>query len=156
MTPDQDIHDHHTEPDTPRPQPARASDADRKRAKELALAIADALDEAKCENIIVLGVHEFSQITDFIVIASGASERQLRTAAHKAMDAGEAIGHNPYNREGEHTVGWVVIDFIDVMVHVFEPHTRALYDLEMLWGDADRVPFTPSAPPSASNQPEGA
>jgi len=148
MTPDHD-HDHdldaHAEPDTQRPQPARASEADRLRARELALAIADALDETKCENIIVLGVHEFSQLTDYIVIASGASERQLRTAAHKAMDAGEAIGHTPYSREGEHTVGWVVIDFIDVMVHVFEPHTRALYDLEMLWGDAERVPFTPSA-----------
>ena len=149
MTPDHDDpHDPHSEPDTGRPQPARASEADRKRAKELALKIADALDEAKCENIIVLGVHEFSQITDYIVIASGASERQLRTAAHRAMDAGEEFGHDPYNREGEHTVGWVVIDFIDVMVHIFEPHTRALYDLEMLWGDAERIPFTPSVHPA--------
>lgn len=133
-------HDHKPEP--ARPQPARASEADRARAKELALTVADALDDAKCEDIIVLGVHEFSQITDYIVIASGASERQLRSAAHRAMDAGEEIGHKPFNREGEHTVGWVVIDFIDVMVHIFEPHTRALYDLEMLWGDAERVPFS--------------
>lgn len=143
------------EPDTGRPQPARASEADRKRAKELALKIADALDETKCENITILGVHEFSQITDYIVIASGTSERQLRTAAHRAMDAGEEIGQSPYNREGEHTVGWVVIDFIDVMVHVFEPHTRALYDLEMLWGDAERVPFTPTRPRAASETSEG-
>jgi len=146
-------HDHdeaELEQDTGRPQPARASEEDRARARELALAVADALDDAKCEDIIILGVHEFSQITDFIVIASGASERQLRSAAHRAMDAGEAIGHNPFNREGEHTVGWVVIDFIDVMVHLFEPHTRALYDLEMLWGDAERVPFNPSAKPGAS------
>jgi ribosome-associated protein len=133
------------EPDSGRPQPARASEADRLRARELAIAIAQALNDSKCEDIIILGVFGFSQITDYIVIASGASERQLRSAAHHAMDAGEKIGHKPFNREGEHTVGWVVIDFIDVMVHLFEPHTRALYDLEMLWGDAERVPFKPRA-----------
>ncbi len=154
---DHDIHDELDELDeteTTRPQPARASAEDRAKARELALTVADALDDAKCEDIIVLGVHEFSQITDFIVIASGASERQLRSAAHRAMDAGEEIGHTPFNREGEHTVGWVVIDFIDVMVHLFEPHTRALYDLEMLWGDAERVPFQPGAKPGA-NAPKG-
>ena len=157
MPPMPNKHDHdtrptHFEPNSARPQPARASEADRNRARELALAIAEALDDNKCEDIIILGVYEFSQITDYIVIASGSSERQLRSAAHRAMDAGEAIGHKPYNREGEHTVGWVVIDFIDVMVHIFEPHTRALYDLEMLWGDAERVPFKPRAKPGPTNR----
>ncbi|MCB9838958.1 MAG: ribosome silencing factor [Phycisphaeraceae bacterium] len=146
-----DLHEDAIEPDTGRPQPARASAEDRARARQLALAVADALDDAKCEDIIVLGVHGFSQITDYVVIASGSSERQLRAAAHRAMDAGEELGQPPYNREGEHTVGWVVIDFIDVMVHLFEPHTRALYDLEMLWGDAERVPFTPTKKSAAAS-----
>jgi len=137
--PDEHSHQH----DGPRPQPARASEQDRAEARELALTVARGLDEAKCEDIVILGVHEFSQLTDFVVIASGTSERQLRTASHKAMDAASEIDRKPYSREGEHTVGWMVIDFIDVMVHIFEPHTRALYDLEMLWGDAERVPFTP-------------
>ena len=155
MTNTRDDFEMQPEPDTSRPQPARASEADRKRARELALKVAEALDDAKCENIIILGVHEFSQITDYVVIASGASERQLRSAAHRAMDAGEEIGHTPHSREGEHTAGWVVIDFIDVMIHIFEPHTRALYDLEMLWGDAERVPFTPTNPHAATQNSDG-
>jgi ribosome-associated protein len=127
-----------------RPAPARTSPEDHDRARALALTLAGALDEAKCEDIAILDVHDISQVTDFYVIGTGVSDRQMRTAAAKAADAGEEAGSRPFGREGEPGApgsGWLVLDFIDVVVHIFEPATRGLYDLEMLWGDAGRVPL---------------
>lgn len=116
------------------------------KARQLAIAIARALDETKCEHVLVLDVRRFSQVTDFLVIASGTSERQLRTAAAKAIEAGEELGEQAFGGTKERSSTWVVIDFIDVVAHVFEPETRALYDLEMLWGEAPTVDWAEGRP----------
>jgi len=116
------------------------------QARRLAIAAARALDENKCEHVLVLDVRQLSQITDYLVIASGTSERQLRTAAAKAVEAGEELGERAFGGSRERSATWVVIDFIDVVIHIFEPETRALYDLEMLWGEAPSVDWAEGLP----------
>ncbi len=117
----------------------------RARARALAIEAARALDESKCEHVLVLDVSSLSQLTDFLVIGSGTSDRQMRTAIAKAQDAAEAIGHAPFRSSADGGATWLVLDFVDVVVHVFEPATRAHYDLEMLWGDAPEVDWATGA-----------
>jgi len=112
-------------------------------ARRVALAAAEGLDEARCEDITVIDVRGLSQVTDYIVIASGTSDRQMRTAADKAQEAVEALGVETFRSARDPSSTWIVLDFVDVVVHVFEPATRAHYDLEMLWGDGPRVPWSP-------------
>ena len=109
-------------------------------ARQFAMAAAHSLSDDKCEDILVLDLRGRSQVTDFFVIASGTSEVQMRAACQAVMDLGEGQGFNAHTnnlREGD--AEWFLIDFVDVVVHVFEPDTRIYYDLEMLWGDAPRL-----------------
>jgi ribosome-associated protein len=121
-------------------------------AKRVALAAARGLDEAKCEDIVVIDVRNVSQVTDFIVVGSGTSDRQMRTAAHKAEDAVKELGEDVFRSAKDPSSTWVVLDFVDVVVHVFEPQMRAHYDLEMLWGDGPHLDWRDTAAsPSSSD-----
>lgn len=109
-------------------------------ARRFAIAAAETLKDDKCEDILVLDLRGRSQVTDFFVIASGTSEVQMRSACESVMDLGKELGfkaHTDNLRSGD--ADWFLIDFVDVVVHVFEPDTRIYYDLEMLWGDAPRL-----------------
>lgn len=121
-------------------------------ARRSAIAAARALDDAKCEHIIAIDVRRISQVTDFIVIASGTSDRQMRTAIHKAEDAVKELDQEVFRSAKDPSSTWLVLDYVDVVVHVFEPATRAHYDLEMLWSDGPRVDWrpAPSPPPGAA------
>ena len=137
-------------------------------ARRFALAAAESLKDDKCEEILVLDLRGRSQVTDFFVIASGTSEVQMRAASRAVMELGEERGfkaHANNLREGD--AEWFLIDFVDVVVHVFEPDTRVYYDLEMLWGDAPRLDWDgdggesrnranlrPDEKPSASDEEE--
>ena len=79
-------------------------------------------------------------ITDYFVIASGTSDRQVRTIADAVEKVLAERQLKPVRREGERDGRWVLLDFVDVVVHVFLKDTRALYDLDGLWMDARRVP----------------
>jgi ribosome-associated protein len=117
-----------------------ASPEAEEEARRFAIAAAKSLKDDKCEDILVLDLRGRSQVTDFFVIASGTSEVQMRAASREVMEVGEAHGfkaHTNNLREGD--AEWFLIDFVDVVVHVFEPDTRIYYDLEMLWGDAPRL-----------------
>jgi len=109
-------------------------------ARAFAIAAAESLRDDKCEDILVLDLRGRSQVTDFFVIASGTSEVQMRASSEGVMKLGKEHGftaHSNNLREGDSE--WFLIDFVDVVVHVFEPDTRIYYDLEMLWGDAPRL-----------------
>lgn len=123
---------------------AADSSADRSNDSALRVAIAAArgLDEGNCEEIIVIDVRDVSQVTDYIVIGSGTSDRQMRTAVHKAEDAVKELGEDVFRSAKDPSSTWIVLDFVDVVVHVFEPGMRAHYDLEMLWGDGARIDWT--------------
>jgi ribosome-associated protein len=115
------------------------STADPALTRETAVEIARLLSDDKCEEILLLDVQSISQLCDYLIIASGTSDRQMRSAADEAVDLAQARNTPLYRRNIDDRTTWVVLDFVDIMVHIFEPNTRAHYDLEMLWGDAARI-----------------
>ncbi len=108
-------------------------------ARRLAIDAARLMGDDKCEGVVVLDVREISQVTDYLVIGSGTSERQMRSVLQHVVDLGEQTGHRVFRHDIDARATWGVADFVDVVVHVFEPNTRGHYDLEMLWGDGKKV-----------------
>jgi ribosome-associated protein len=109
-------------------------------ARELAIEAARLLTDDKCEDVLVLDLQGHSEVTDFFVIASGTSDRQMRSAGLHVEALAKERGftlHRSNLKEREAT--WLILDFFDLVVHLFEPETRLFYDLEMLWGDVDRL-----------------
>jgi ribosome-associated protein len=90
-------------------------------------------------DVVLLDVHELLVITDIFVIGSGATRRQVQALTDAVEEATRAIDRRPLRREGEDDAQWVLLDYGDVVVHVFDSPTRAYYDLERLWGDAPRL-----------------
>ena len=95
--------------------------------------------QTHCENIIVLDVRGLSPITDFFVIASGTSDRQMKSVADEITEMAKASGNRALSSSGLESGSWVLVDFIDVIVHLFSGEARLYYDLENLWGDAQKV-----------------
>ncbi|MEM0983942.1 MAG: ribosome silencing factor [Planctomycetota bacterium] len=119
---------------------SKVSDAAREaRAREFAIEVAQLLGDDKCEHIVVLDVRNLSQVTDFVVVGSGTSDRQMDAALTHAKELGEEQDYPCVRDSGDERSTWLLADFVDVVVHLFEPNTRAHYDIEMLWGDAERV-----------------
>lgn len=94
------------------------------------------LDEAKAKEIQVLDVRALTDMTDFMVIASGTSDRHVRSLGDRVLEAFREIDERPLGIEGENEGEWVLLDFGDLIVHVMHPQTRRFYDLEGLW-DSD-------------------
>ena len=110
------------------------------KGKKLAVACAKAADETKAENIRVLDMRGISNLTDFTMLCSGSSMPQLRAILRDiATKVEETHGVKPVHTEGKADTRWVVLDFIDVMVHVMHPEMRDYYSLEELWKDAKEV-----------------
>lgn len=108
-------------------------------AQKFALDAARMLSDDKCTDVIVMDVREKSQLSDFIVIASGTSDRQMRSGAEHLRDLAHEQGHDVFRTNLDEQTTWIVLDCVDVVIHIFEPNQRAFYDLEMLWGDAPRL-----------------
>lgn len=114
---------------------------DRVGSRKLALMLARMAEEKKGEGIVVLDMREISSLVDYFVICSGGSDRHVRTLAEEILKERKAGNQPPLHREGIKEGRWVVLDFIDVMVHLFQRDVREHYDLEGLWGDAGRIPW---------------
>ena len=93
----------------------------------------------KAFDVVVLDLRKAGGFTDYFVICSGNSERQVRAIAEEVERACRAEGTRPLRREGEREARWVLLDFVDFVVHVFLEEERAYYDLERLWRDAPVV-----------------
>jgi len=91
------------------------------------------------ERIAVLDVRDLIVITDYFVIASAGTERQVRTLVEEVERVLKGRGVRPVRREGESEGLWVLLDFVDIVVHVFREEERGFYDLERLWRDASTV-----------------
>jgi ribosome-associated protein len=106
--------------------------------RELAFVI-ESLQAHKAQNLLVLDLRGLSDATDFFVIASGTSDTHVRALAENVI---EALGHHssrPHHVEGLSGGRWVLLDFVDFVVHVFHPALREFYQLERLWADAPAV-----------------
>ena len=108
-------------------------------SRDVAIAAARAASDKQATDIVVLDVHATIVITDLFVICSAGSQRQVRTVIEAIEEAVRRLGEKPVRREGEQDAGWWLLDYIDVVVHVFGEEERAYYDLERLWRDAPRI-----------------
>jgi ribosome-associated protein len=85
-----------------------------------------------------------SPITDFYIIATGTSPRQMRTVCDQIGELAEKTGFKSYHRSGYEGETWIAVDYVDVVLHIFNQPARVYYDLENLWGDAKRVDWQSS------------
>lgn len=97
--------------------------------------VVERLEERKAIDIKVMDVRDLTDVTDFMVVATGNSVRQVRAIAeHLALSAKQG-GEAALNVEGADTAEWILVDFVDVVVHIMLPSARELYNLEELWSD---------------------
>ncbi|MGB1779028.1 MAG: ribosome silencing factor [Longimicrobiales bacterium] len=102
-----------------------------RRAAELAL-------ERKAHEVVILDLRGISTATDYFVIAGGSSDVQVKAIAEHVVDELKKDSVRPEHSEGLRGGRWVLLDYVDFVVHVFHPEARAFYQLENLWGDAPR------------------
>lgn len=103
------------------------------------MAAAEAASSKKASDIVILEVGPMIGITDYFVIASGNNERQVATIVEEVDGQMRATGLKPYRREGEKERRWVLLDYLDFVVHVFHREDREFYELERLWKSAPRI-----------------
>src|ERR1700748_3730730 len=106
-----------------------------------------ALDDMKAVNIKVMDVRGLTDITDIMIIASGNSDRHVRSIADRVVQSAKAAGYRPFGVEGARDGEWALVDLHGVIVHVMLPRVREFYGLERLWGSAEApVVAAPPAP----------
>lgn len=105
-------------------------------ARRKALLAAEAAESKLAERVVVLDLQEHTPVADFFVIASGNNRIQIKTITEAVEQALAAAGEPPGRAEGRDDGRWVLLDFGDVVVHIFAPTERQFYALERLWGDA--------------------
>jgi ribosome-associated protein len=111
-------------------------------SKALALLAAEACDDRKAADIVLIRVEEISSIADWFVIASGFSDVQVRAIARSVEDRIEEEGGRlPLRKEGQTEGRWVLLDYGEVIVHALTPEERSYYDLESFWGHGDKETY---------------
>ncbi|MCB9534769.1 MAG: ribosome silencing factor [Myxococcales bacterium] len=119
-------------------------------ALRLAEAIADALADKKAEDIVILEVEKLVGYTSYFVICTGRSDRQVKAIADQVVRKLRTDHRvRPLGSEGAERSSWVILDYGDVVAHVFRQDERDFYDLEGLWRDAPQVAYEPAASPAA-------
>ena len=135
-----------------RPEAAvgRAADAGLKRA----MVAARTAQDHRGQDVVVLDMRELSAMFDYFVLASGTSRRQLHTMSEEIDHALEqGLGDRRLGIEGYDQSRWILLDYGDVVIHLFEPETRAYYALEELWAQAKRVGLPPGEGPDDTASP---
>jgi ribosome-associated protein len=115
------------------------------RASPLQQAVTSALDDMKAVNVRVLDVRGLTDIADTMVIASGNSDRHVRSIAERVVEKAKEAGMRPLGTEGARDGEWVLVDLQDVVVHVMLPRVREFYGLESLWDNAPALPVAAPA-----------
>ncbi|MBX2863195.1 MAG: ribosome silencing factor [Leptolyngbyaceae cyanobacterium MAG.088] len=117
-------------------------------ALELAIAIANAADDRKAEDITILQVGDASYLADYFVIATGFTNVQVRAIARSIESTIETThSRSPLRTEGTEEGKWVIYDYGEVIAHIFQPREREYYDLEAFWGHVKQIEFIPLPPP---------
>lgn len=102
-------------------------------SEQLSQLVVDALEEVKGKDIVRLDVRDLTTVTDYMVVASGTSNRHVNALADAVAEKSKAAGQRPVGIEGESGSEWVLLDLGDTLVHVMLPRVREFYNLEKLW-----------------------
>jgi len=112
--------------------------------KDRAIECARIASDLRCNDVVILEVQRIVGWTDYLVIATGGSRRQIASVADDINDRMKGLGDKPLAIEGYETGGWTVLDYGDVVVHLFDEEKREYYQLERLWEDAPRIEWVPT------------
>lgn len=118
----------------------------KQKAKELTLIAANIAQDRNAYDIVAMDLLGKSPATDFFVIATGTSGRQLRTIADEITVEAKKRGFPLFGNAGYDDARWILLDFVTVVVHLFDQEYREFYDLEMLWGDGERLEIEKEGP----------
>lgn len=132
---------------TPASEPARRGD-NPEEGRDFAVALAEMAVQTRCHDLSVLDVRGLSPVTDYLVIGTGTSARQMRSVIDDLVELGEERKRAALSRSGTDGESWMLVDFVNVVVHLFNEEARSFYDLESLWGDARKVEWQPPAKPA--------
>ena len=114
-------------------------------SRELAITIAQAADDRKAEDIVILNVSEVSYLADYFVIVTGFSKAQVRAISQSIEQKVEDVWHRlPLRAEGQAEGSWLLQDYGEVIVHILLPQEREFYNLEAFWGHAEKIEFQAS------------
>lgn len=102
-------------------------------SEKLSALIVAALEDVKAIDIVILDVRRMTSVTDYMIVASGTSNRHVKGLIENVADRAREVGHRPIGIEGEEGAEWVLLDLQDVLVHVMLPKVRDFYNLEKLW-----------------------
>lgn len=116
---------------TPMPERMRSGEAD-----ELARLCADMMIEKKAHDVVMLDISKLTDVSDYFIVCSADSDTHLKAIADAVVDGALQAGIKPYRTEGWQGRTWIIIDFVEVVAHIFYHETRDFYKIERLWGDA--------------------
>ena len=102
-------------------------------SEQLTDLVVEALDDVKAQDIVRLDVRDMTTVTDYMVVASGTSNRHVKALIDKVAEKAKEAGHRPIGVEGEEGGEWILLDLQDTLVHVMLPKVREFYNLEKLW-----------------------
>jgi len=109
------------------------------KAKKMTKIAVAALEDKKGEEISIIDISGVSVMADYFIIANGTNELQVRALVESVEEDLEKAGYEKRQREGTHRAGWILLDFTDVIVHIFDKENRLFYDLERIWRDGKSV-----------------
>jgi len=117
----------------------KKTQSNKQRERQFAIEAAGLMRDLKCEDVVLLDVRTLSQVCDYVLIGSGTSDRQMQSVARDLAELAEEYGERAFRISKDNSTTWVVVDFVNVVAHLFEPGQREYYDIEGLWSDAPQV-----------------
>lgn len=112
---------------------------EKQNTRKFVIEAARLLKDRHCEDVSLLDVTGLSQVCDYVLIGTGTSDRQMKSLAEELADLGKQYNNPAFRSDRDNSLTWIVVDFVDLVAHLFEPDQRAYYDLESLWSDAQII-----------------
>ena len=109
------------------------------RSREMASLAYHALEEKKAENITMIDIEQISTLADYFIIASGKNRNQIQAMADEVDEVLGRAGYEIRHKEGYQTANWVLLDYGDLVIHIFDTQNRLFYDLDRIWRDGKAV-----------------
>ncbi|MDR0880681.1 MAG: ribosome silencing factor [Clostridioides sp.] len=106
---------------------------------QMAKVISDAIDDKLGQDTVIINIGEVSSLCEYFIITTASSPRQVKAIADSVEEEMTKLGMEPRGKEGYGSNNWILLDYIDIMVHVFDEENRAFYNLEKLWKDASYI-----------------